>query len=183
MSDHSTAFVAHLERIAANDRGTLAALRRSLGFSPGAYPPAFPSVERFAGGQAHMDDARRRALYIVAGLFALHPHHSAALPPGAAFGTLMQRRGSESIEGRFIALLSADPEHVHEYLRQLVSLLSADGIAIDYVQLLDDLSRYLPPFADERRDAVRQRWARDFYRITAADDRADRDDSTTESES
>lgn len=169
MSEHSTAFVAYLAGLSARDRGALAALRRSLAFAPGAHPPAYPVVERFVGKNVHANDARRLALYVVAGLFALHPRHAPSAPIGTALGTLMARRGSDSIEGRFVALLSADPEHVHEYLRQLVSLLAAEGIALDYAQLLDDLSVHLNRLADDRRDAVRQRWARDFYRVVAND--------------
>lgn len=169
MREHSTEFVAHLVSLSGRDRGALAALRRSLAFDPGAYPPAFPIVERFAGVNASPSDARRLALYIVGGLFALHPPHVAGVAIGTALGKLMIHRGSDSIEKRFVALLSADPEHVHVYLRQLVSLLAADGIGFDYAKLLDDLSGYLNRFADDRRDAVRQRWARDFYRVTVGD--------------
>lgn len=169
MSEHSTAFVAHLARIAEHDRGALAALRRSVAFDPGAYPPAYPSVERFSGAAVREDDSRRRALYIVAGLFAMHPRHAVGAPIGTATGVLMRRRASESIEGRFIALLAADPENVHQYLRPLISLLAADGIGVDYASLLDDLTIYVNPFADQRRDTVRQRWARDFYRHAAVD--------------
>lgn len=169
MSAHSMDFVAYLVGLTDRDRGALATLRHSLAFAPGAYPPAYPVVERFVGANVHADDARRLALYVVAGLFALHPRHAHGTSIGTALGTLMARRGSDSIEGRFVALLSADPEHVHEYLRQLVSLLAAEGIAFDYAQLLDALSAHLNRFADDRRDAVRQRWARDFYRMVAND--------------
>ncbi|MFO1322346.1 MAG: type I-E CRISPR-associated protein Cse2/CasB [Burkholderiales bacterium] len=181
MSEHSMDFVTHLVGLAARDRGALAALRRSLAFAPGAYPPAYPVVERFVGRNLHAHDARRLALYIVAGLFALHPRHVQEVAIGTALGTLMARRGSDSIEGRFVALLSAEPEHVHEYLRQLVSLLAAEGIAFDYAQLLDDLSGHLNRFADERRDAVRQRWARDFYRVVTNDDHSSDVNHATES--
>lgn len=169
MSEHSMDFVAHLVSLTDRDRGSLAALRRSLAFAPGAYPPAYPVAERFVGTNVHANDARRLALYIVAGLFALHPRHAQGVAIGTALGALMTRRGSDSIERRFLALLSADPEHVHEYLRQLVSLLAAEGIAFDYAQLLDDLSGHLNRFSDDRRDAVRQHWARDFYRVVTDD--------------
>ena len=48
MSDYTDSFIAYLQSLTTRDRGTLAVLRRSLGFAPGAYPPAYPSVERFA---------------------------------------------------------------------------------------------------------------------------------------
>ena len=165
MSEHAEQFIAHLHALKERDRGALAALRHSLAFEPGCYPRAFPYVERFAGAAVHERDARRLALYAVAGLFARHPQQSPQ-SFAAAFGELMSRRQSPSIEGRFIALLGADAENVVDYLRQAISLLAADGIGCDYARLLDDLSRWLSPAGDP--SLLRQRWARDFYRAAQA---------------
>lgn len=165
MSDYTESFIAHLQSLAARDRGALAALRRSLGFAPGAYPPAYPSVERFAvqGGDK---DSLRQALYLTAGLFALHPQHAKGHSIADAFGQVMQRRASPSIEKRFIALLSAETESLPDHLRQVVALLAANGIGFDYGALLDDIEPWLHPRAFDARDRVRQRWARAFYRAT-----------------
>lgn len=165
MSDHAEQFVAHLIALRERDRGALAALRHSLAFEPGSYPRAFPYVERFAGAAVHERDARRLALYAVAGLFARHPSHRPQ-SFASALGELMNRRQSPSIEGRFIALLGADAENIVEYLRQAISLLAADDIGCDYARLLEDLSQWLKPNADPSR--LRQRWARDFYRAAQA---------------
>jgi len=51
-----------------------------------------------------------------------------------------------------------------ELLRQIVALLAADGRGLDYATLIDDLAKWMRPWASEARDRVRQRWARDFYR-------------------
>lgn len=165
MSDYTESFIAHLQSLAVRDRGALAALRRSLGFAPGAYPPAYPSVERFAvqGGDK---DSLRQALYLTAGLFALHPQHAKGRGIADAFGQVMQRRASPSIEKRFIALLSAEAESLPDHLRQVVALLAADGIGLDYGALLNDIEPWLHPRAFDTRDRVRQRWARAFYRAT-----------------
>lgn len=164
MSEHATAFVAHLQRLKESDRGALATLRHSLAFEPGSYPKAFPYVERFVGSALHERDARRLALYAVAGLFARHPDHKAQ-SFASAFGELMRSRNSESIEKRFIALLGADAENIVDYLRQAVSLLAAEGIGCDYARLLDDLSCWMNPIIDApERNRVRRHWARDFYR-------------------
>lgn len=174
MSQHSEEFVKHLDSLKENDRGAMAALRHSLAFEPGAYPRAFPYVERFAGAAVHERDARQLALYAVAGLFARHPMQ-AAQSFATAFGELMLRRSkpkepNKSIENRFIALLSADAENVVDYLRQAFSLLNADKIGCDYACLLDDLSTWINPSADPaNRDRLRQRWARDFYRALLSD--------------
>lgn len=161
MSDHAEKFIEHLAVLKDRDRGAMAALRHSLAFAPGAYPRAFPYVERFAGAAAHERDAHRLALYAVAGLFARHPLRRPQ-SFAAALGELLRLRQSPSIESRFVALLGADAENIVEYLRQAVSLLAADGIGFDHARLLVDLSQWLNPGTDPSR--LRQRWARDFYR-------------------
>jgi len=166
MSEHAEGFVAYLIRLREQDRGALAELRRSLSFAPGAYPPAYPYVERFVGPERHAADPYRKALYLVAGLFALHPK-AGSKSLAASLGQLMRDRESESIEKRFISLLGADPENLSNYLRQVVTLLAADDLGIDYAALLDDLARWLNSYAVDIRDQIRQRWARDFYRELA----------------
>jgi CRISPR system Cascade subunit CasB len=160
-------FVRHLQQLAADHRAALAVLRRSAGFDPGAYPPAFPYVERYVPDDSHAQDHRRQARYLLATLFALHPHHLEGCSLAAAFGRLMRKRESDSIEKRFVALLAADPEQLPVYLRQAVSLLAADDFGCDYASLETDLARWLNPFDIDQRDRVRQRWARDFYRALA----------------
>lgn len=164
MSDHAQSFITHLIGLKGSDRGALAHLKRSLGFDPGAYPRAYPYVERFVGADKHADDPWRRALYLAAGLFALHPMHHEGVSFATALGRVGRSRDSSSIEQRFIALLGAEPESLPTLLRQSVSLLAADGQGCDYASLLDDLARWLDPFRLEARDQLRQRWARDFYR-------------------
>ncbi|EME5358153.1 type I-E CRISPR-associated protein Cse2/CasB [Pseudomonas aeruginosa] len=166
MSAAEHPFIGHLQRLQ-NDRGALAVLRRSLGFAPGAYVPAYPYVERFVGAERHAHDAWRLALYLTAGLFASHPEQGPA-SLATRFGELMKARDSASIERRFIALLSADAENLSVYLRQVVSLLAAGKLAFDYGALLNDLAHWLDPYLPVARgDAIRQRWARDFYAALA----------------
>lgn len=166
MSDLSQAFVLHLQNLEKTDRGALAALRRSAGFAPGAYPPAYPYVERFVPADSHADDSFRLALYLTAALFARHPCQQDGQSLATALSRLMQERGG-SIEPRFIALLAADADYLPNYLRQLVSLLAADRVGVDFVKLLPDLARCLDAKQSDARDKVRQRWARDFYRQLA----------------
>ncbi len=173
MNEHGQAFFAHLSALRERNPGALAVLRRSLGFAPGAYPPAYPYVERFAGDS----NPHRLALYVTAGLFALYPKLGAD-SLAYALGTLMQRRGSDSIERRFIALLDADAENLSIYLRQVVSLLRADELGFDHAMLLTDIAVWLNPYTTERRDAVRQMWARDFYRALMHGDRQQEADLT-----
>ena len=98
MSEYAQAFINHLIAIKEHDRGAFAHLRRSLGFEPGAYPRAYPYVERFVGVEKHADDPWRKALYLTAGLYAFHPQHSQNTSLAAAFGRLARQRGSASLE-------------------------------------------------------------------------------------
>lgn len=174
MSEHAQSFITYLIGLKDGDGGAFAHLKRSLGFDPGSYPRAYPYVERFVGADRHVNDPRRLAMYLVAGLYALHPMHHEGVSFAGAWGRIGRARDSTSIEQRFIALLGAEPESLPTLLRQAVSLLAADGVGFDYASLLDDLTRWLDPFKPEARDPLRQRWARDFYR--AYDPRSASDD-------
>lgn len=178
----ATGFVAHLRKLHANDRGAMAILRRSLGFVPGSYPPAYPFVERFVAADLHANAPMRHALYSVAALFAQQPHHIEGRTLATAFGVVMRQRKSDSIERRFIALLSADAENLPQYLRQVVSLLVADDQGFDFTQLLRDLIRWLNPYAHEARDQLRQRWARDFYNAMSGHVSTDSESNPTSSQ-
>lgn len=164
MSEPARAFIAHLLRIQETDRGALAHLRRSLSFEPGQYPRAYPYVERFVGKDTYSDNSWRKALYLTAGLFALHPVQQSDVSFASAFGGMGHERNNKSIEQRFIALLDAGPDGLPFHLRQAISLLAADCRGVDYVALLEDLARWLNPLDGETHDRLRRRWARDFYR-------------------
>lgn len=172
MSTFSESFVEHLRRLGERDRGALAALRRSLAFAPGAYPPAYPVVERFAAKEGTRE-ALRLALYLSAGLYALNPRHHSRRSFADALAQAMIERKSDSIERRFIALLSADAESLPTHLRHAVQLLAAGELGFDFTLLLDDLAVWLDPWRLDDRDRVRQRWARDFYRRLAPAEDAD----------
>lgn len=167
---HGETFVSHLLDLAKSNRGAMAELRRSLSHEPGAYVAAFPYVERYTGTR-HVLDAYRKALYLVAGLFALHPDQQKGRSFAAAYGRLSEQRKrsdkSEGIERRFITLLSTDAESLPAHIRQAVSLLATDKNTFDYVRLLSDLAIWLDPRKLDHLDKIRQRWAQDFYRASA----------------
>lgn len=172
MSPFAQSFIDYLGTLEQRDRAALAALRRSLGFAAGTYPPAYPVVERFAASNGTRE-ALRQALYLVAGLFALNPRQQPQRSLADALAQAMQARKSDSIERRFITLLSADAESLPTHLRHAVQLLAAGDMGLDFGSLLDDLAVWLDPWRPDERDRVRQRWARDFYRHLAAHDAVD----------
>ena len=153
MKEEAERFVGHLEEMKGQKVWTRAraALRRSLAFEPGTYPPAIPFVEPWIHGA---EGWRREAYYLVAALYALkNGDHQEGRTLAKA---LRERaRDSASVERRFLALLAADRDEIAFRIRQTVSL-TEDGL--DFVRLLQDLWGW---FDEERR--VQARWAREFY--------------------
>ncbi|OWT60151.1 type I-E CRISPR-associated protein Cse2/CasB [Candidimonas nitroreducens] len=189
MSEHARSFVRHLQRlngepvgetvpgkgVRPRDRGAMAALRRSLSFDPGTYPRAFPYVEPFMGSEQPYRDARRRAYYLAAGLYALNPIQCDQ-PFARSLAHLAHKRigqggSADGVESRLMALLGSQSENVGQYLRQLTTLLAAENGGCDYAALTDDLCIWMNPFAgSDGLDRIRQKWARQFYQVAVSVD-------------
>lgn len=163
-------------RRAAESRQALARLRRSFA-GPRQEAEAYDVVFAHDPPQAEQE-----VWLLIAGLFALHPLPHPRGPRrslGAAMSVLVQRRG-ESVNRRFVQLVSVDKYGLPHYLRQAVQLLKTESVPLDYEQLLIDLVKVLND--DSRDDAtyrVRLGWARDFH-IRARPERPhDADDAST----
>ena len=130
-----------------NDRGALADLRCAL--SPAKLPRAWPLLAPLGG----VGDPR---IETVAGLFASHPQDT----DSGNFGTTCRCLADEnsSFEARFQRLLSCDYDEICDRLRPVVLAARPRGIPVNYEQLFADL-RYWS-------DAVKARWAREFWRAT-----------------
>lgn len=146
------AFIRYLEELKGKKAWTpaRAALRRSIAFSPGAYPRAMPYVEPFVQEEGW----RREAIYLVAALYALKDGaHQAGRTLAAALRE--KARDSASVEKRFLALLDADRDQIAFRLRHAVALVEG---GLDFARLLQDLFGWF----DGQRWA-QARWAREFY--------------------
>ena len=158
-----TGLIGVLESRQRSDTKVRAALRRGLAFAPGSYTPAFPYVEPFV--RASDGSWRRKALYLVAGLWAAHWREGEARP-GLPIGTACARHqaasDSSSTERRFINVLDADTDQLPHRLRQLVSLLKDQPI--DFEALLKGLL-----FWEDDDKRTQNAWARDFYRTLEAE--------------
>jgi CRISPR system Cascade subunit CasB len=146
------AFVTHLERFARrDDRGALAKLRRGVGRPPGGAVEALPFVVPFLPP----DERTANAFFVVASLFGLHPE----LGGHGNLGDVFFRLGNhESAQKRFIALLDCHEDDLAEHLRRAVTLARSKDVAIDYRQLLRDLSHWSHP-----RRFVQLAWARAYW--------------------
>lgn len=155
-----------------DDRGALAALRRGLGCAPGEAAEMHRYVVPFLQPDRDGDDWR---FYLVASLFATHPETWAGESQGrwtsnlgASFRRLSQLRGgtpgtqAPAVERRFTALLGARQEDLPDHLRHAISLLKAEGVPVDYAQILEDLRWW-----DHEERRVQRRWARAFWADSA----------------
>lgn len=155
--DKTYPFITYLESLrgSQDERAAFAALRRGLGRDPGAEPAMFPYIARFVA-----EDTKpwyEATLYLIASLFAYHPQEGGAGNLGAAFKRAAQGENDQTaIERRFTALLAADTEDLHFYLRQAVSFLKSKDVAIDWQQLFDDVLRW-------QYGQVQKQWAYKFW--------------------
>ena len=136
------------------DRGALAALRRSLDEEPQSFAGAAQVIARVLPSdlrQQQEDDA-----YLVAGLFALAPAES-GLPLPVALRRVADG-GSSSIELPFTAMLAAGREDLPSHLRHAVTLVRSKGIDLDWTDVLDSLSGW-----NHSSGYVQKRWARHFW--------------------
>lgn len=171
----SSGLVAWLRGLAEReDRGRLAALRRGLLLEPHQFYELYQVVpSRFLEGIGR-DETERRLM--VAILFAAHPvsfsDKELAVRPrnlGDSLRLLATRRSagtsgdpdeslSEPLKRRMDGLLSAHPEDLFEHLRQVIRLLKAEEVPVDWDQLLWDLRNW---GREDRR--VQWQWSRSFY--------------------
>lgn len=158
-------FIGFLEGLVADqNRAALAALRRGLGKRPGEAAEMYPYVVRWLPAEAGR--WREEAHYLVAALLA---YHQVSWPTaegdrgltnlGASFGRLAAAVVSDSVEKRFVALLSCDREDLPEHLRHGVALLKSKEVPVDWAQLLRDVQDW-----DREDRAVQRGWARAFWR-------------------
>ena len=151
------------------DRGALAALRRSLQDPMGMSAAACPYVVPFLPKEP--DLYRERAYFLVGALYALAGSHAKGVSIGDAFRRIQvdgstDGKDNPSTRARFVALLDAHPDDAGEHLRHVASLARAKEVSLDWEKLLRDLLGLRHP---ERR--VQRAWAHDFWgRASTPDD-------------
>ncbi|MDQ3129935.1 MAG: type I-E CRISPR-associated protein Cse2/CasB [Acidobacteriota bacterium] len=137
------------------NRAALANLRRGLGKPPKTAMEMFPYLGQFL---SHKTKANyENTVFIAAALFAYYPdakHAKGNL--GASLREL--KENSDSIEKRFVALLNAEAEDLPYYLRQIIGLLKANEIAVNWERLFKDILNWN---GDKR--YVQQKWAEQFW--------------------
>jgi CRISPR system Cascade subunit CasB len=153
--------LAQLEKT--GNRATLAQLRRGRGKAFGQEPRRdgwVLSQLRRLGRANFTDEWEVNRCCLVASLFAEHSASRGYGTLGAAFRRMANQPGAseESIERRFHALLDSDREDLPERLRYAVSLLKSKEVAVNWAQLLADVTNWGWPSR-----SVQKAWSRDFW--------------------
>lgn len=161
----------------------LAELRRAATQAPGAYAPTweleFEGMPESLRGRGPRPSDGEWAAHVALTLYAVHQQSQEAgmHQPGADHGlgsairrlVLVNPERYANLElgeppRRFAALVSAQSMgEVAHYLRQIVQLLRASAIPLDYGRLAQDVLDLQNPY---RADGVRLAWGRDFARFT-----------------
>jgi CRISPR system Cascade subunit CasB len=149
-------FIGYLLNLAerTDTKGALADLRSGLTTDNGESPKMYKHIVPYLEDKVSGDDIW---FYVIAALFASHQNHVANNSIGKAF-KLLSLDGSESIEKRFLALLSCREEDLFLHLKQAFSLFKSKNVGIDYFKLMNDLKNWGHP--DKW---VQKKWARDYY--------------------
>jgi len=154
------------------DRGGMAALRRGLARTSGFSAERCQIVAPFVLPQAN--ERQEQAMYDVASLYAMHPHHAAHdrttghdYGLGGSLARVRNRADGKEDSGvvrRFILTLEADAAQLPGRLRTLITLLDArmKGAPIDYKRLFADVLAW-----DDDDHYVQRRWARGFFAYNA----------------
>jgi CRISPR system Cascade subunit CasB len=151
------AFIEYLERLRDNDdRKALAILRRGLNGSQRTRLEMYPYAINFLreGATAWEEEVH----LTVASLFATHPMPGGNGDMGSVLKEVSSRSDSESVEGRFMALLRAPGENALDHLKQCVSLARSKEVPIDWDRLYRDLLWW-----NSESMNVQRRWASSYW--------------------
>ena len=151
----------------------LAQLRAAVARVPGSAPAVWDvTVGRLADPQARDDEptAAEWAAHVALTLYAVHqqgrdrPMHVAGWGLGSSIARLADTLDRpDAVRRRFDAVATASSQaEVAHHLRGLITQLRSEEIPLDYAMLADDLLRF---HRDGDPNAVRRRWARQYYRL------------------
>ncbi|GAA2433336.1 type I-E CRISPR-associated protein Cse2/CasB [Streptomyces macrosporus] len=171
---------------------TLARLRRGVGKPANAVPDLWGLGADEAIHQAHADgelpngqaERAEEAAHIALTLWALHQqsHHTQRmhLRYGPELGAAVRRlmpgpEVDEPIRKRFVrAATATTPTMLAQRLREIVTLLRREAVALDYGLLADQLHQWQQPGGAER---VRRSWGRSFHAHRTSDTSPDTADA------
>lgn len=144
-------FVEYLERLRTAP-GAMSALRSGLGKLPGTEPGMYRYIAPWA---SNVPPWVERAYYALAALYSLNARPGGV---GNLGGHLRAVGASTGMEQQFQVLLAAPGDQVHRLLPSLVQRLRSADVAVNWTQLLKDITSW-----DHPDKYVQRAWARGFW--------------------
>lgn len=155
-------------------KAQLANLRRGIGKTPGELPELWGSflngIPEELLSRNGIPTRAEWAVYLALTLFAMHQQgngesvHAEGMGLGKAAALLMNESTDEERERvlhRFgPAVTAKDMPEIAHHLRNMIQLMKAKGIRLDYVRLSKDLYDFQ---SEDNRKRVQLRWGQDFY--------------------
>ena len=150
------------------ERAVLAEMRRGLG----DFPNLSPYMHRHVRPRIpqRIGEWGKFTYYLTAALFAAHQIHTDKGNLGAHFHELLNPQNADAnqpIERRFTYLLAAHPQDLHFHLRQSIAFLRSKDIAVNWVQLMWDISKWNDP---DERPKVQESWAGRFWQALKSEE-------------
>lgn len=159
------------------DPAALAACRRGVGKTPMSVPEMWPYVVPIV----EMLPERGRwpvecAVHNAFALYAMHQqsketpmHQPGGHGLGVACHLLKQKTGSEGVDRRFHAAVTADSEvELVGHLRGLVTQLRGGDIPLDWSRLAQEIAGWSDPF---RRSKTQRRWGLEFHAVPVSNEK------------
>ena len=154
------------------DRGSLAALRKSLGHD---FPPAEAMRLLVPLIPPEFNEWKKRCSFQVAALYAFHQEHTEEGNMGDTYRGLGDH---ESAQKRFIRLLDSMTGNLFPALKQAVGLARAKNVAVNYRQLLKDLFNW-----DHPKRFVQEQWAFSRWKDTVNEEEVSKDTAASSADS
>ena len=157
-----------------NDRGKMATLRKGL--IENQAEATWPLLSRFI----NFDNPYQiKALQTAAGLFAHHSKNTDTSNFGSLCYQLLGKdekakiaRGeSGSISKHFQYALAANGDEIFARVKRLVLRAKRDDIAVNYVQLTDDLLSW----NSYKKDRIKLTWGKEFWKAYSGNETAEND--------
>jgi len=149
------------------DRGALADLRKGLGKPIASDIKSYRYIAPWISENDH-GTWKEKVNYIVAPLFAYYQSGSTSDKSDrhAVMGNLgdhlreagKEEKNTDSIERRFIALISAHADDLPIYLKQIISILKSKNVEINWEQLYSDLLNWNRPS-----QSTQKNWAYSYW--------------------
>jgi CRISPR system Cascade subunit CasB len=162
-------WLSKFDRSESKGRAALAVLKRGVAKPPGEYKEMYPYVLPFFTNEESSNQEgfswKQQCYFLTASLFAMNPGQNPDRTFAEAMYHIKSQKDSESIEKRFMTILSCRREDLPNHLRHAVSLLESKKISFDWEKFLRDIIWWSDFDTSSFRGSrtVQKKWAEEYW--------------------